>query len=117
MDTKGVCVNVKGRRWGWAGTAYHGIPEESNAPPSADYLVTLRLAPPEVLKLPCTGQSTKRSAPYCMFTWQEILVYLAAHEFKHVEQFKEHLSRSEVRCNAYATHVLKLYREQGRVLA
>ena len=36
-----VCVNVKNGALG--GGAYNGVPEISNAPRSADYLVTLRL--------------------------------------------------------------------------
>src|SRR2546425_3931222 len=41
VDMDRVCVNVKNGELG--GGAYNGVPEISNAPRAADYLVTLRL--------------------------------------------------------------------------
>lgn len=116
VDTRGVTVNVKGCRNGWRGMAYHGVPGESNAPKSTRYLVTLGIAPPGVLRLPSTGQHKKRADPYCLMTWQECLVYIAAHEFKHIEQFKERLSASEVRCEKFAAFTVKQLRLKGGIV-
>lgn len=47
-----------------------------------------------------------------LYTWQEYVVGLAAHEGKHIEQFKEGLRRSEVACEYFENWMLKRYREE-----
>jgi hypothetical protein len=42
--------------------------------------------------------------------WQEALVTVAAHEAKHIEQYRRAAPRSEVACERYAAWVLELYR-------
>ena len=45
-----------------------------------------------------------------MRTWQECLVALAAHEGKHIEQFRDETRKSEVECERYAAARLAHYR-------
>lgn len=101
IDMRRVCVNVKNRRRGTAsGMAYEDVPWMSNAPPSAEYLVTVRLGP--VASFP----------NHAYADWCEALVYVAAHEAIHIEQFREDLRRSEVRANGYARQRLDEYRKR-----
>lgn len=115
VDMRRVCVNVK-NRWkaAYAGWAYDHVPSISNAPPSSEYLVTLGIGPEE--KFPMPEHKRHRGAgtsfPVRRFdTWQEALVFLAAHEAIHIEQYRERLPRSEVQCDAFADHALRRWRE------
>lgn len=109
MPMTRVCVNVKGGRW-MGGTAYESIPSFSNAPPSAEYLVTIRL-PKVVEKVSWNSQRRGRRWPvYATHDWQELLVVIASHEAKHVEQFRDGRPRSEVACEHWARHRLSKYR-------
>jgi hypothetical protein len=114
VDMRRVCVHVKNRRHApYSGFAYDHVPEISNAPRSSKYLVTIGLGPPD--KFPTKEHKRHRGAgtsfPVRRFDdWREALVFLAAHEAKHIEQYREGLPRSEVRCDAFATHMLDRYR-------
>jgi hypothetical protein len=44
--------------------------------------------------------------------WQEGLIALAAHEFHHIYQFQNNLSRSEIECEKAALATLNLYRHE-----
>lgn len=114
VDTRGVCVNVKNRRKSrWQGYAYDGVPIQSNAPRSAHYLVTLAVNPDNVY--PLTRSAQRRGEPVLVLhDWRELIVFLAAHELKHVEQFRESLRLSEVRCNLFAAHMLTRFRAANR---
>lgn len=110
VDMRRVCINVKGSTGGhWGGYAYQVVPRMSNAPPSSRYLITIRIAPD--VSYPYAWQYKKRSELQVFENWQELLVSCAAHEAKHIEQFKEGLKLSELRCESFAVHVLKRYRE------
>lgn len=113
VDTRSVCVNVKRMRGsGWRGWAYEGVPEISNAPRGAEYLITLAVG--DKNDYPMKRPARRRGEPHVEFeTWQEIMVFLAAHEAKHIEQYRENLPRSEVRCNVFATSVLDRYRQEA----
>jgi hypothetical protein len=118
VDMEGVCVNVKNGALG--GGAYNGVPEISNAPRAADYLVTLRLGSGRErwplgpinyhFKRPDETGPRNRFPFFVCRDWEEWLVKLAAHEAKHIEQFKNGLSCSEISCERFAVAKLEEYR-------
>lgn len=116
VDMRRVCVNVKNRsRAAYAGYAYSDVPSVSNAPRSSEYLVTLGIGPEE--KFPTPEHKRHHGAgplfPVRRFgDWREALVFLAAHEAKHIEQYREGLPHSEVSCDAFAIYILNRYRSE-----
>lgn len=113
LDMRRVCVNVKNdRRGSCGGMAYDGVPFISNAPPSSEYLVSLRIGSPE--RFPeehvYPGKTDPRWPRVTLADWREALVHLAAHEGLHVEQMREGVRTSEVRAERFAGRMLKLYR-------
>lgn len=116
LDMSRVCVNVKnlgefGRR---RGRAYSYVPAVSNAPPGSKYLVVLRLAPPE--RFPQESVYYTDAGPrwprVTIADWREALIHIAAHEGLHIEQFREGLRRSELKCERFAERVLNNYRSR-----
>jgi hypothetical protein len=107
-----VCVNVKNLgpgRGSFRGRAYAGVPKISNAPRGATHLVTIGLGPPHSFAgEPWRG--TARSPEVVIEGWREALVYVAAHEAMHVEQFVRRLRRSEIECNRFAAAALDRWR-------
>jgi hypothetical protein len=118
IDMSDVCVNVKNGEL--AGNAYNGVPELSNAPRAAAYLVTLRLgrgnerwplgpvnyhfeAPHE------TGPRNRFPFFVCQ-DWEEWLIKLAAHEARHIEQFRTQATCSEIACELFAVGRLEQFR-------
>ena len=122
VDMEGVCVNVKNGALG--GGAYNGVPEISNAPRAADYLVTLRLGNGRErwplgpvnyhFKRPEETGPRNRFPFFVCEDWQEWLVKLAAHEAKHIEQFRHGLSCSEIDCERFAVSKLEEFRSLHR---
>ena len=112
VDVRGVCVNVKRLRGaGWKGWAYEGVPYVSNAPSQADYLITLAVG--EALPFPVKPRHIRRGEPmWGLEDWREAFVFLAAHEAKHIEQYRENLPRSEVACNCFAAYMLDRFRSE-----
>ncbi len=120
VDLSGTCINVKNGNLG--GSAYEGIPEISNAPPSAKYLITLRLGKrseewpigPVNYHFKSPGEVGPRNR-FPFFTcndWREWLVKLAAHEAKHIEQYRKGSVRSEISCENFSVAVLDRYRSE-----
>jgi hypothetical protein len=120
IDMRGVCVNVK--NGDLAGGAYNGIPEISNAPARAKYLITLRLGRRNQrwplgpvnyhFKTPDEVGPRNRFPFYTCNDWCEWLVKLAAHEAKHIEQFRRKLKCSEIACERFALGVLQEFRSR-----
>jgi len=109
IDMRRVCVNVKNsRRYACGGYAYDGVPEISNAPAKTEYLVTIRLGPPKMF--PTVLPHKKRSPARAVACWREAVVAMAAHEAKHVEQYRLGRPRSEVECECFEAAVLARYR-------
>jgi hypothetical protein len=109
VDMRGVCVNVKNARaYACAGYAYDGVPEVSNAPRGSEYLVTIRLGPAK--EFPSRMVHRKRSPVIEVACWREGLVTVAAHEAKHIEQYRRGEARSEVACERFAAWVLEVFR-------
>jgi hypothetical protein len=116
LDMRGVCVNVKNsHRYAYGGYAYLGVPEISNAPPSSDYLVTLRLGAPE--RFPFTPPRRRGVPPLRLACWREALVAVAAHEARHIEQYRQAARRSEVECERFETVMIERFRRGGAVAA
>jgi hypothetical protein len=121
IDMRKVCVNVRNGALG--GAAYDGIPEVSNAPRAARYLVTLRLGRGNEdwplgpvnyhFKTPEETGPRNRFPFFTCDDWQEWLVKLAAHEGRHIEQFRRRLKRSELDCERFAVAALERFR-RGR---
>jgi hypothetical protein len=120
VDMRNVCVNVKNGELG--GGAYNGIPEISNAPRKAEYLITLRLGRRSQrwplgpvnyhFKSPEETGPRNRFPFYVCNDWREWLVKLAAHEAKHIEQFREGVTCSEIACEKFAIGVLQEFRSR-----
>jgi hypothetical protein len=109
VDMRRVCVNVKNsHRYACGGYAYLGVPEISNAPPSSEFLITIRLGAAQ--RFPTQLPHTKRSGPRRLSCWREGLVAIAAHEAKHIEQYRHDRPRSEVECERFEAEVLDRYR-------
>lgn len=106
-----VCVNVKNSlSYACGGYAYDGVPGISNAPPESEYLITIRLGPPEMF--PATLPHKKRSLPRVFACWREGVVGIAAHEGRHIEQYRRALPRSEVDCERFEAWMLDRYRTE-----
>jgi hypothetical protein len=120
VDMRNVCVNVKNGEL--AGGAYNGVPEISNAPARAEYLVTLRLGSRTQrwplgpinyhFKTPDEAGPRNRFPFFTFNDWREWLVKLAAHEAKHIEQFRQGVKCSEIACEKFALGVLKEFRSR-----
>jgi hypothetical protein len=114
VDMRGVCVNVK--NGDLAGGAYNGVPEISNAPSAAHYLITLRvgkgnerwpLGPVNYHFKPPEETGPRNRFPFFVcHDWREWLVKLAAHEAQHIEQFRRGNGCSELSCERFAIGVL-----------
>ena len=119
VDMRRVCVKVK--NGGLGGAAYNGVPEISNAPRGAHYLVTLRLGRGNErwplgpvnyhFKRPGETGPRNRFPFFVCHDWQEWLVKLAAHEAKHIEQFRNQDVCSELSCERFALDRLEEFRE------
>lgn len=118
VDMRRVCVNVKGGALG--GAAYKGVPEISNAPPRAKYLVTLRLGNGRErwplgpinyhFKAPQETGPRNRFPFFVFRDWEEWLVKLAAHEARHIHQFRTRARCSEIECERHALEALDEFR-------
>lgn len=119
VDASRVCVNVKRMRSGVqaaAGVFYHGVPSISNAPPSSENLITLRLPAASHYPLPWyqDGRGPVRSPMQYVrcHDWREALVAIAAHEGRHLHQYREKRRGGEVDADEHAFFRLARYRQE-----
>ena len=121
IDARGVCVNVKNSSATRRGRAYARIPSISNAPAGSRYLITVGIGAPERFPFE-DGSFTRRNGELVkrrggrwpvetLTDWREALVSVAAHEAKHIEQFRKGSPRSELECHHFSAAVLRRYRE------
>jgi hypothetical protein len=125
VDMDRVCVNVKSGALG--GAAYNGVPEISNAPRAARYLVTLRLGRRDQrwplgpinyhFQTPAETGPRNRFPFFVCDDWREWLVKLGAHEAKHIDQFRAKAICSEIACEHHALRRLEEWRAHLRVQA
>lgn len=120
-----VEVHLKGTlKAAYAGMAYCGVPRMANCDRDSNYLVTLRIGAETFFPTDNRHWTTDphgnrvkvqyggKSVPLERIEdWREALVYLTAHEFNHIVQFRAHSGRSEVACELAAIRGLKRYRE------
>lgn len=92
-----------------SGCAYYELPDVANVASSTRYLVTMRLPRYlDGLPYPETLQYHRRAvvmttAPRIqVHSWPEEVVHLAAHEARHVHQFRHGLAKSEVDAERWA---------------
>ena len=97
--------------------AYYSLPSIARVAPGVVYLVTMRLPRrPEALPYPFELQYRRRGVPMPtapvvqVRTWLEELVHLAAHEARHVAQYRKRLPKSEVDAERWAAGVVATYR-------
>lgn len=97
--------------------AYYSLPSIARLSPGSRYLVTMRL-PRDLEGLPYPQQLQYRRAGVAMATapvvqvrsWLEELVHLAAHEARHIAQFRLGLPKSEVDAERWAARAVERYR-------
>ena len=97
--------------------AYYSLPDVARVAPETRFLVTMRL-PRHLEHLPYPEQLQYRRGGVPMPTaplvqvhdWLEELVHLAAHEARHVMQFRLGLTKSEVDAERWAATALERHR-------
>jgi hypothetical protein len=118
VDMNRVCVNVKGGH-GLSARAYDGVPSISNAPRSARYLVTIKVGNGVRFPVGPLNRNGKRPDevgprnrfPFFTYAdWREWLVSAAAHEARHIHQYRHGSPRSEIDCERFAEEALSRYR-------
>jgi len=116
----GVEVHVKGSSRSYRGRAYDGIPRIANVDDSARFLVTIGLSR-TMSGLPLqVNPGTKllqRKYPegIPVDDWEDVLVYVAAHEARHIWQFQarrqgKKMALSEVDADTFAINQLNEWR-------
>lgn len=113
FDPAQVIVKVKNsRKWGYRGTAYPGIPKVSRGLAGrSGRLVTIGIGPAHWYPF---VQSVARK-PTEFNTWQEGLVFVAAHEFEHIRQFAANEKPTEWASNRVGLKALEAYRKRPGV--
>ena len=119
IDMDRVCVNVKGGH-GLSARAYDGVPSISNAPRRARYLVTIKVGNGVSYPVGPLNRNGKRPDevgprnrfPFFTYAdWREWLVAAAAHEARHIHQYRNGEPRSELECEHFAESALARYRD------
>lgn len=114
ISTKHVAVHVRNTRHPYYGRAYWGVPSISSAyKTSAQYLVTIRIGKPDRFPLDCKYPRLKTAPEYTMQDWKEAMVMVAAHEFRHIHQYRQRKPRSEIDAEKWAFKRLLAYREMS----
>lgn len=115
VEATDVEVHVKARGAarirGWSGRTYDGVPDIARVTPGTGYLVTLNIPadPRRLTRYPVRARDHRlKTSPEVAFAcWQDELLHLAAHEARHVHQFRHGLQRSEVDAERWAAAVLQ----------
>lgn len=121
--TLSVPVDGPDVQYGWPRICYHasdlqdsyvapeGVPDPVKAAAWQVHLTTWRL---KIVEAAAGGATRYGRWPiYFVDDWREGLVHLAAHELRHVAQFVNGRSLSEVDCEDYALQRLVAFREAG----
>ena len=116
----GVEVHVKGSSRSYRGRAYDGIPGIANVDDSAHYLVTIGLSRTRKglpLRVNPGTKRLQRQYPdgLPIDDWEDVLVYVAAHEARHIWQFQarrqdKKMALSEVDADTFAIYQLNEWR-------
>lgn len=98
-----------------SGYAYQGIPDMARVAPGARYLVTLTIPTPAAYASNTWPHEhvypgkRESSAPWpraMLLRWQDDVLHTAAHEARHVRQFADGFSCSEMDAEDYACSIL-----------
>jgi hypothetical protein len=109
---------VRPRGHGFSGRAYRGVPRIGRVAPGVAYLVTVLMpsAPdaPTARRYPYRWRYARfrRAEPVMLRSWQEDLVHLAAHEARHIHQYRFGLPASELDAERWAAGRLEAWRAQ-----
>jgi len=116
----GVEVHVKGSSRSYRGRAYDGIPRIANVDDSARFLVTIGLSRTKSglpLRVNPGTKRLQRQYPdgIPIDGWEDVLVYVAAHEARHIWQFQarrqsKKMALSEVDADTFAIYQLNEWR-------
>ncbi len=116
----GIEVHVKGSNRSYRGRAYDGIPRMANVSDSARYLVTIGLSRKKSglpLRVTLGTKRLQRKYPdgVPVDDWEDVLIYVAAHEARHIWQFQARrqerkMALSEVDADTYAIYQLNEWR-------
>lgn len=94
------------RATGWSARTFGGVPGVARVRAGARYLVTFMIPadPRRLTGYPVVHQDPRlKTSPVVTFDcWAEQLLYVAAHEARHVHQFRHGLSRSEKDAEVWA---------------
>lgn len=102
----------------WTARSYDGVPRIARVREGTAYLVTFNIpADPRDCVYPVTHQDPRlKTSPIVTFTnWQENLCYIAAHEARHIHQYRHGLSRSELDAERWAATQLHAFCMQSGV--
>lgn len=114
MIRRGDRVRPRGR--GFSGRAYRGVPGIARVAPGIAYLVTMLIPAaddaPTARRYPYRWQyaRSRRTGPLVFESWQEELFHLAAHEARHIHQYRLGLPASEVDAERWARARLDAWR-------
>ncbi len=121
----GIEIHVKGSSRLFRGRAYDGVPTIANVVGDAHYLVTIGLARTRSLLPDIVGLSTitnRKLYPQGIpvRNWEDILIYVAAHEARHIWQFKTRRKNgkqpiSEVDAEKFAIEKLNAWRLKNKM--
>jgi hypothetical protein len=119
----GIEVHVKGSSRTYRGRAYDGIPRMANVSDSACYLVSIGLSRVKSrlpLRVTLGTKLLQRKYPdgVPVDDWEDVLVYVAAHEARHIWQFqarrqKRKMALSEVDADTYAIYQMNEWRRMS----
>lgn len=100
ISTQGVEVHVKGTNRLYRGRAYDGIPGIANVDPASHYLVIIALSRSKKRLPDRVYLGSKRLARHFsdgvpVSGWEELFLYIAAHEARHIWQFRRRRTTGE----------------------
>lgn len=108
-------TRVENAHSGMAGRAFGWVPYEARVAKGTRWLVTLKIPhDPRLGTYPRTWTYKKQAGPMTYETWQERLVHVAAHEARHILQFKRGEPRSEVVAEEWARAAQLRFRAMSR---
>lgn len=106
----------------YRGVFYHGIPSIASADVKRSgkkHLITLGLAPPDACPyVDHYPDLYKKAKALTVADWREAVVYIAAHEARHLDQYRKKKPLSEVDAHNYAVRRVEAYRQakaEGRL--
>ncbi len=115
----GVEIHIKNSRAGWHGNAYPELPSLAKVASKTEYLITLRMPKeyiPEITWTPIVGINRLWPQGIPLDSWQDIFLFIAAHEFRHIWQFQRtartgRAGKGEYDCEKFAHSRLNQWRQ------